>query len=167
MIHGDVKFDNVLVKASHEADASESVRTWIVDWETVQRGDPAWDLAGALQDFLVVWVLSMPLSGVLTSSERIAQAARPLADLRPLIAGLWDEYRRTARLELDDADRFLDRAVRYSAARLIQTVYELLFMEEIVAGAPVLLLQVAANLLAEPLRGQVELYGIPRRRSQP
>jgi hypothetical protein len=156
----------VLVNAGHEGDASELVRNWIVDWETAQLGDPAWDLAGALQDFLVVWVLSMPLSVELTSSERIARAARPLADLRPPIAGLWEEYRRTARLEPDDADKFLDRAVRYSAARLIQTVYELLFMEPIVAGPSVLLLQIAANLLAEPLRGQVELFGINRRGPQ-
>ena len=48
-----------------------------------------------------------------------------------------------------------------SAARLIQSAYEISSVSDNLAGPPVVLLQIAANLLSKPERGQVELYGIP------
>ena len=56
------------------------VELWIVDWEAVGFGDPAWDVAGALQDFLVYWVFSMPMSHELTPEQMIAQARVPLGE---------------------------------------------------------------------------------------
>jgi hypothetical protein len=53
------------------------------------------------------------------------------------------------------------RAVAFSAARLIQSAYEISSGSDSLAGPPVVLLQIAANLLVEPERGQIELYGIP------
>jgi hypothetical protein len=55
----------------------------------------------------------------------------------------------------------LMRAVAFSAARIIQSAYEISFGSDSLRGRPVVLLQIAANLLAEPERGQIELYGIP------
>jgi hypothetical protein len=59
------------------------------------------------------------------------------------------------------AEDLLGRVVPFSAARLIQSAFEMLVGAERLAGPAVLLLQVAANLLAEPERGRLQLYGIP------
>ena len=59
-------------------------------------GDPAWDLAGALQDFLVFWVSSMSLSDELTADEMVAKARIPLTALRSAARALWSEPRRIA-----------------------------------------------------------------------
>jgi Ser/Thr protein kinase RdoA (MazF antagonist) len=165
VIHGDMKFDNVLIQANDDGKPGTSVRTWIVDWEMVQIGDPAWDLAGALQDFLVLWVRSMPMTEDLSPELRIAQARAPLGDQRDTIRALWDGYRTTADLSIQEADRLLRLSVIFSAARLMQSAYEMLFTAQHPGGAPVFMLQIAANILALPLRAQVQLYGIPWRSS--
>jgi hypothetical protein len=134
---------------------------WIGDWELVQYGDPAWDLAGALQNFLVFWVSTMPLSDEFTPEERIAQAGVPLADLRRAVRALWAGYRQAAALDEAERNNVLSRTVAFSAARLIQSAFEFADEAEVLPGQAVILLQISANLLDEPERGQLELYGIP------
>jgi hypothetical protein len=163
VIHGDVQFDNVLIRpqSSQDKRQRDNLRLWLTDWEMVQFGDPAWDLAGALQDFLFFWVSRMPLSGELTAEQMVAQAAVPLADLRRATRALWAGYRNGAGLGTAEAEDLLRRAVTFSAVRLNQTAFEDAQGASSLPGRAMLLLQISANLLAEPDGGQIELYGIP------
>jgi hypothetical protein len=161
VIHGDIRLDNILIRPPGAENADGPVELWIVDWETVGFGDPAWDVAGALQDFLVYWVFSMPMSDELTAEQMIAQARVPVGGLRSALRALWSGYKAGACLAGSEADDLLLRAVAFSAARLIQSAYEISSRSDNLLGPPVVLLQIAANLLAEPERGQIELYGIP------
>jgi aminoglycoside phosphotransferase (APT) family kinase protein len=160
VIHGDIRFDNVLVRPPMAAEPPAPVELWIVDWEMVGIGDPAWDLAGALQEFLALWVSSMPLTDELTADEMVAKARVPLTALRSALRALWSGYRAGAGLIASAANDLLARAVSFSAARLVQSAFELLNSADRLAGPAVVMLQISANLLAEPERGQVELYGI-------
>lgn len=159
VIHGDIKADNVLVVRSEQAPNSSRLR--IVDWEMVQHGDPAWDLAGALQDFLLFWIASMPISATLTAAAMIARARHPLDGLRGTIRALWQGYRAAAGLAAIEADALLARAVAFSAARLIQSAYEISQESSRISARSVVLLQLSANLLADPAQAQARLYGIP------
>ena len=161
VIHGDIKFDHFLIDRAKATPNHAGPPVWIVDWETVGIGDPACDLAGALHDFLVNWVLSMPLSDGMNAAEISERAAVPLADLRKLSRAMWSGYRAGANLSATESDRLLLRAVKYSAARLIQSAFEISQEAERVPGRAVILLQLSANLLAEPELGQMQLYGIP------
>ena len=134
VIHGDLKFDNVLF-------GREPRRVWLVDWEKVGLGDPAWDLAGALQDFVHLWV---------------ASARHDLADLRRASRDFWRGYRSAA----GGDGELVSRAVAFSAARLIQTAYEVSAGAGVLPGRALVLLQVAVNILADPGLAQVQLYGI-------
>ena len=136
-----------------------------MDWELVQVGDPAWDLAGALHDFLLFWTSSMPLSASCTAEQRIAQARYPLASLQGAMRAMWHGYRAAAELASSEADDLLLRAVAFSAVRLIQSAYEIMHESESLSAQSVILLQVGANLLADPELGQIHLYGIPQRSS--
>ena len=120
VIHGDIRFDNVLVRSPRADEEVDAIELWIVDWEMVRIGDPAWDLAGALQDFLVLWVSSMPLSDELTTEEMTARARVPLDELRAASRALWAGYRAAAGLEVAEEGGFLRRAVAFAAVRLIQ-----------------------------------------------
>ena len=160
LIHADVRLDNVLVRASRDEDVPKSPEVWITDWELARFGDPAWDLAGGLQDFLVRWVSTMPRSEGLTEEERIARALVPLDVLRTGARTFWSGYRLGAELGPMAADELLTRAVRFSAARLVQSAFEVALNATRLPGRSVMLLQIAANLLANPDEGQAHLYGI-------
>jgi hypothetical protein len=153
VIHNDVKSDNALALPSGE------VR--LVDWEMVQLGDPAWDLAGALQDLLIFWVSSMPAGGGLTHEEMIAEGRYPLATVQGAMRALWAGYRAGAGLGPAEAGDLLSRSVVFSGARLIQSAYEMAYGASVLPATSVLLLQISANLLADPGLAQVQLYGIP------
>lgn len=47
LIHGDLKHDNLLLKA----EARGGLRVTVVDWEMARIGDPAWDLAALVMRF--------------------------------------------------------------------------------------------------------------------
>jgi len=151
LIHGDVRSANVLVVAPGAG--GEAIR--LIDWELLAIGDPAWDVAGALQDLLVFWIRGLPLELALSGEERVRHAERPLAALHPLFAAFRDGYAAVA------GGLVFERAVPFSAVRLLQTAWE---WAEGVAELPapaVMMLQVAANVLADPERARAELYGFP------
>ncbi len=158
VIHGDIKSDNVLVWRS-EVGPAYQIR--IVDWEMVQLGDPAWDLAGALHDFVGFWVGSMPLSLGMTVEERVARARYPLDVIQAAIRSMWHGYQAATELTSAQADELMLRAVEFSAARMIQTAYEISYQLPHLSPRSVILLQISVNLLAEPELGRLQLYGIP------
>lgn len=158
LLHGDVKSDNVLVWRRAE-DAGVELR--LVDFELIQRGDPAWDVGGALADFLLFWIASIPLDARRRPDEMLAEARYPLSSLQPAVRALWSHYRREAGLEPAVAGEFLARAVRSCAARLIQTAYEQSQEAPALSNPAVALLQVAVNTLADPEGAQLHLFGLP------
>lgn len=149
LVHGDVRSKNVLVMPPDAG--GEAIR--LIDWELLGIGDPAWDVAGALQDLLDLWIRGLPLDPALSGGERVEQAKCPLADFHPLFAAFRASYAAVA------GDSVFDRAVPFSAVRLLQTAWE---WAQDVAELPapaVMTLQVGANILADPERARAELYG--------
>jgi hypothetical protein len=154
LIHNDIKSDNVLVVA----DAMPGVR--LIDWELVQIGDPAWDVAGVLQDAVILWVQSMtpaPTPEAMEPSARLPWADRQLA-----LKAFWRRYRSAARLDGPSANALLSRAVLYSAARLIQSAFEMAHDSSQLPAGSVLLLQVSANIFEDPALAQMQLYRLFR-----
>lgn len=158
LVHGDVKSDNILVDPPDPAGAGGAVR--LVDWELVQRGDPAWDLAGVLQDTVLFWISGMNLAAG-DPAAMAATAGFPWDVLRAYLRAVWAGYKQAAGLAPEAADELLTRAVAFSGARLVQTAYETAAVANAMPAQAVLLLQVSANLLADPGSAQVQFYGVP------
>ncbi len=59
LIHGDVKWSNVLVVDA--GTPQESIK--LIDWESAMVGDPSWDVGSALSQYLSFWLFSIPLTG--------------------------------------------------------------------------------------------------------
>ncbi|MEE8583250.1 MAG: phosphotransferase [Acidobacteriota bacterium] len=156
LIHGDIRSDNVLVMPQH-SEARAQIQ--LVDWESAQLGDPAWDIAGALQDFILFWIFGMPQSKELSARERASRSTRPLALLQPALRAFWGGYRDAAGLETRQAGELLLRSVRFSAARLIQSAYEHSRGMDRLTVSSVLMLQTVSNILADPLQAALQLYG--------
>jgi hypothetical protein len=160
IIHGDVRSDNILVAPpAAPGTGGETVR--LVDWEAVQRGDPAWDVAGLFQDTVLFWINSMPLAGA-DVSAMVASARFPWGVLQAYLRSFWQGYRQTAAVNAEEANATLLRAVAFSGARLVQTVYEMSHESMAMPAQAVLLLQVSANLLADAESAQLQFYGIPQ-----
>jgi Ser/Thr protein kinase RdoA (MazF antagonist) len=165
VIHGDVKSDNVLIVPPRPGVAPTSIEIRLVDWEFVQRGDPAWDLAGALQDFAVFWVNTLPAESGTTEADLerlISRAPYPWVAIQPALRALWQGYRVAADLDVGSASILLLRAVQFSSARLIQAAIEMTQETSWLPLQAVLLLQIASNLLDDPGAAQVQFYGIPQ-----
>lgn len=157
LIHTDIKGDNVLVATR----ADGEVLVHLVDWELVQIGDAAWDVGTVLRDFLDYWLLSVPLSGDLTPEQMLEGAQVPLAKLHPATRAFWTAYRGAARLDADDHGSFLLRSVRFAGARLAQGAYDLSASAHQPSNRAVAMLQLAANILADPREAALHLFGIP------
>jgi Ser/Thr protein kinase RdoA (MazF antagonist) len=128
LVHGDMKWDNVVLLGAEPA--APDVR--LVDWELVDLGDPAWDMAGLLQSFVVHWLGRFPELAQ-RSLEALCAADPALPRLHAATRALQAAYRdqTDALLGLDARGQgstfraFMERATRSMAARLLQTVYEL------------------------------------------
>jgi aminoglycoside phosphotransferase (APT) family kinase protein len=159
LIHGDIKLDNILLQGATGGEAGGALAVYFVDWELAQIGDPAWDVGGALRDFIFFWVISMP--GGLANEEMADQARFPLDHLQPAIAALWQGYCDAAAVSAAEAETLLARSIGLSAFRMIQTALDMAGGFPEVPAPADLLLRVAVNLLADPGRARCDLFGLP------
>jgi Ser/Thr protein kinase RdoA (MazF antagonist) len=156
IVHGDMKSDNILI-VPEDIDGTEQ-RVYIVDWELIQLGDPAWDIAGALQDFVLFWINSIPPGSEIGSM--LDRARFPIRAIHAPIRAFWRGYRALASKSSHDARGLLSRAIRFSGARLIQSAFERAYTTDALPSAAVLMLQLSANVLSDPEGAQVRVYGI-------
>ena len=157
LIHQDLRWDNVIV-ATKTATYTSDVR--IIDWEAVALGDPAWDVASVLADYLALWVQSIPLQGETTLEEMVALSQYPLAKMHPAMASFWSAYLEYM-APMTRTSEFVWRVVRYVAARLIQTAVEQLQSSADLTGSGPALLQLSINVLQRPQEAAFHLLCVP------
>jgi aminoglycoside phosphotransferase (APT) family kinase protein len=158
LVHGDLRWDNVIVFPG-EARRSADPPLRIVDWELAAVGDPCWDIGAVFAAFLGIWLETAPIAG--SDPEAYLSLARfPLARTRPALAAFWYAYAERMGLVEHDRREWMLRAVRYSAARVVQTAFE--WMQTATSPSPhaVLMLQLADNILCRPHDAAIELLGL-------
>jgi len=158
VVHNDIKWDNVIVVPSTVAAGRPRLK--LVDWESAGRGDPRWDIGSALAHYLSFWVFSIPVTGAAPPHGFAALARRPLTSMQPAIRACWQAY--VSRLGLDEAtaDMRLRDAVRFSAARLVQTAFEAAQVSTELTSGMTLHLQLSINMLQRPREAAVHLLGL-------
>jgi aminoglycoside phosphotransferase (APT) family kinase protein len=131
LIHGDVRWENCLVDGDGVV---------LVDWELADRGDPLWDVAGALAE-----LMAGPLLG-LTRAAAVPPAARRL----------WSAWRTAYRPARTPAAR--RRAVALAGARLLQFAYEHAHRNGAAVPTVAPLAREAARVLADPAAAGCTLF---------
>ena len=159
LIHCDIKADNILVTKGGTR-PGEPVELRIVDWELVQLGDPAWDVAAMWKDFLVYWITSMPISKGMKGAQMAEAAQFPLHGFQVGAQQLFEHYRSAAELSEEVAEALLLRSVRYCGAYLVQYAYESAQRASALGNHEVMMLQVSANILADPSGAAQHLLGL-------
>src|SRR5215471_18840412 len=154
LVHGDMKWDNVLI---YPAAGGFDFR--IVDWEMADFGDAAWDVGAVLQSFLATWIMSMPIASGLPPQAYVSMAAQPLEAMRPVLGAFWEAYARTRKFTNDQSKSELERCMRFGAARLVWAAIEQRLYVSQLDPAASALLQVSLNVLKDPPRAVRELLG--------
>ena len=158
LIHNDVRWDNCVVHP--KKGARRRSRLKLVDWELAQRGDPLWDVGCVLSDYLSFWLLSIPTVGEAPPDRFLALARYPLTAMQPAIRAFWQAYLHRDQPSEGEAAVWLELAIRYAAARLIQTGFERTQTTSFLTASVVGLLQLSRNILEEPDAAAVDLLGI-------
>jgi len=155
LIHGDMKWDNVLLFPT-----AEQMDFRVVDWELADIGDAGWDVGGVLQSFLSAWIQSMPIASGLPPVAYVGMATRPLHAMRPAMREFWDTY--TAAREFHGArrDAELERCMRFAAAKLAWSTAEQCAQSPALDPVARAALQVSLNVVADPARAVRELLGV-------
>ena len=155
LIHGDMKWDNVLVFP-----APDGLDFRIVDWEMADFGDAAWDVGAVLQSFLTLWIQSMPIASGLPPDAYVGMAAQPLEAMRPVLRTFWEAYATTRGFSEDQRKLELERCMRFGAARLVLAAAEQRLYAPQLDPAAAALLQVSLNVLKDPARAVRELLDV-------
>jgi len=157
-IHHDAKWDNVLFVRT----AGQTCRVALVDWEMAGVGDAAWDVGSVLAGYLSAWIFSIPSYGQSWPERSIGLAARPLSLMQPAMQAFWRAYVCGVQgLSWWTDPDAINRIIRYTAARLVQTAYEMSQLTEDLTASAVLHLQVASNIFAQPRTAAESLVGLP------
>jgi aminoglycoside phosphotransferase (APT) family kinase protein len=143
VIHNDVRWDNFLVCARGD-------QVWLVDWELGGVGAATWDVGGVIAEFLSVWLHSIPVIPHSSTEDWAGLADIPLQTLLPALADFFESYLATNRGVVADLQNWLDKAVRFSALRLIQSAIEQSQLSSALSSYPLLALQLSMNILQSP-----------------
>jgi len=153
-----MKWDNCIIYAKPEE--NDELNLKIVDWELADLGDACWDVGAIFQAYLSFWILSMQMLGDPSPAQLVDMAQYPLEKMQPAIQTFWKTYVHTMQMDDTVSREWLERSVKYGAARMIQTAYECLsFSPQITANA-LCLLQVSLNILKSPQEAISDLLGM-------
>jgi thiamine kinase-like enzyme len=159
LIHWDVKWSNWVTPIR----ISSARRVKLVDWELAALGDPCWDIGSAFSSYLSFWLSSIPITGQELPHRFLELSRYPLERMQPAIRSFWESYVRHMNFDCSTADQWLNRSVRYAAARLVQTAFEQMQRSSQVTGNVAYSLQLSLNMLRRPRETSVLLLGIPMR----
>ncbi len=162
LIHSDIKLENFIV-ISHRTFSSnkrKDANLKLVDWELAHIGDPAWDVGSLFSSYLSLWLFSIPITDETPPDQFMGIAGYPLEKLQPAILSFWHSYACYMKLDSVTAGPWLLKAVRYAAARLIQTAFEFSQTRAKLTGHAICLLQIGLNILRHPQEAIVGLLGV-------
>ncbi|GHB50312.1 hypothetical protein GCM10007094_44480 [Pseudovibrio japonicus] len=143
-IHSDVKFENWAISNP------ETQEIKLIDWETSGWGDRRWDLGSVIGDYLVFWVISMPLSGATPAEKAVQNTRFPLEVMQPAIREFWHTYSAATGWDEQKSAEQLISVMRFAALRLLQAAIELMQTANEMSGAAVTLFQVSYNIMQNP-----------------
>lgn len=158
LIHGDARWDNVLVTRPDGGRGRSTVR--LIDWESASIGDPCWDAGSFLSEYLAHWLGSIPSVGDVPPGQLVALARVPLERVQPAMHAFWRAYTRRLGLTGDEERAWRRRAVRYAGIRLIDRACEQMDAASRLTGMTYHLLQTSLNIMQRPDAAAIELLGI-------
>jgi hypothetical protein len=156
LIHADLKLSNVLI------DPSGDLR--IIDWEKMLWGDPIFDLANAIADYLHLWLEGLVVSPNLDLESSLRLAVIPLEQIQPSLVALLRAYLNgfpeIHRPYSNTVTDFAQRLMQYTGFMLIERLRIKLEYHQPFNNQGICTLQVAKQLLCQPQASITSILGI-------
>lgn len=156
LTHGDLKWVNVFV----EAQAGEARRVLLLDWELIQWGDPAWDLAAVFHAVLTESVLRLEIPRACDANQASQLLGEIIVATHQHQREFWDRYRAAVDLSDGTTAELLDRVPSYAGVRLIKSAYEWCQAERTIPRRAAAILQLGMNMILEPLSARRLVLGL-------
>ncbi|MGE3397838.1 MAG: phosphotransferase family protein [Candidatus Nitrosocosmicus sp.] len=157
LIHGDFKWDNVIVQSSK----TSQNKVKIVDWEYASLGDTAWDIGAALRDFLVYWIEFLPMEKYLDVTQLVNSTNYPLQRIKNSIRSYWKGYIMNTDKSNNQQVDLLIRSVSFCAIHLILKVFEMHQFSPVLTNKGIYMTQLAINMMTNLEKSIIYLLGIP------
>ena len=158
VIHGDIRWDNLLAVRTRAAGGWTSVQ--LIDWELSGPGDPAVDLGAFLGEYLRGWAQSVPVAELLHPGRDPAGAGVPLQRMRPALRCFWEAYARDSGAAADQLASRLRRAVDLAAVRLLTAALEEAQARDRLRARVLVLVPLGRNLLCRGGDEAARLLGL-------
>lgn len=160
VIHGDVRWDNVLTARSPSGASPRRSRVLLLDWESAGRGDPSLDVGAFFGEYLQTWLRSIPIVDPKDPGRLLAHAGLPLARMRPALTAFWLSYARHSPATAAELARLLRRAACCAAVRVLISAYEESLADHELGGRARFALQLSVNILRRPDEAIAHLLGL-------
>ena len=168
VVHNDPRFANFLLTIREN-------RTVVhpIDWEKWAWGDPLYDLARIVANYLKLWLTSLPVSAELDITTILSRASVPLSAVQPSIAALVHTYLSHFPEILLHRSMFISQIVQFTGLALIKQVQLYIAQKHSFGNVDMAMAQVAKVLLCQPTAAVETVFGctqealledIPRRR---
>lgn len=154
LVHHDAKLNNFLAGYDYEKKQINFVK--LIDWELADIGDPLWDLATVMQNYLTLW-----LTTDVPDPHQTAQIKKiPLEQVQPCIQQLWNRYAQLMQWSPAAKQTALIKTIQFCALKLMHTCFETTAQMPALQPVTVKMLQVTINILKNPADAATKLFGI-------
>lgn len=157
LTHGDVRSENLLCVGPAPHAPAPSI--CVIDWEHAGLGDPAWDVACALQGWIAHAIETLTLRDDDDPARASQQFAAALPALQAQMQKFLESYIATMRATDADSMVMLERAAGYLPLRILQTAWEWAGERPRMTPFILLTLQLSINLLQRPASVSLALMG--------
>ena len=157
LLHNDMKWDNCLLKMQAEGEPELT----IVDWELVDIGDGAWDVATIFKEYVMAVLVNASAREAAAAQNYAAPPPVTLDTLRPSVRAFWEAYASGRGLSGIEAHITLLRAIRLTAGRMIVGILEYLGGMTELGPFGNHMLQTSVGLLEAPHVAMAQLLGSP------
>jgi thiamine kinase-like enzyme len=153
LIHNDAKFNNFLAGYDHEKKKINFVK--LIDWELADIGDPLWDVASVMQNYLTLW-----LTTDLPEQQNSYMKKIALEQVQPCLQKFWQQYVLQMKWTAPQAQAALIKVAQFCALKLIHTCFETTPYTSTLQPVTVKMLQMSLNMLRSPADAAKQLLGI-------
>lgn len=181
LTHNDLNLQNILVETIGNAHQENSTQedsaqedsekntvfqldpcppVRLIDWEFLSWGDPAFDLAMVLSNYLKLWLNSLVISNAIHLETALQLAGIPLEQLQPSLSTLVCAYLKQFPEILTHRPDFLKQVMQFTGLILIKRVQGKLAQLSPFSNISICTLQVAKTLLCRPEASISMVFGL-------